>query len=171
MHPETDLSRVIAAAGAAHAQEKIRVGRIGPFSGPFASVGVMFKQGIETYLAANGTKVGGRDVELLYRDTAGTNPAVAKQRAEELIVRDKAQILPGLYLSPEARSGRTVLRGRRGDHQAFPVLHPCGQHQRRACDHDRHLRVQAGMEARLHRRRGLRAGLRHEGNLQAARRE
>jgi hypothetical protein len=85
MHPETDLSRVIAAAGAAHAQEKIRVGRIGPFSGPFASVGVMFKQGIETYLAANGTKVGGRDVELLYRDTAGTNPAggeAARRRAD-----------------------------------------------------------------------------------------
>ena len=100
---------MLAPSHRALAQDKIRIGVIGPFSGPFANVGVMFKQGIETYQAVNGTKVGGRDVEFLYRDTAGTNPAVAKQLAEELIVRDKAQILSGFYLTPEAIAAAPVV--------------------------------------------------------------
>ncbi len=89
-------------ASQAMAQEKIRIGIIGPFTGPFASTGVQFRQGIESFLSLNGTKVGDREVELLFRDTGGTNPAVAKRLAEELIVRDKVSMLGGFYLSPEA---------------------------------------------------------------------
>ena len=102
-------SALVATGTPALAQDKIRVGVIGPFSGPFASVGVMFKQGIETYRAINGSRAGDREVELIYRDTAGNNPAVAKQLAEELIVRDKAQILTGFYLSPEAAAAAPVV--------------------------------------------------------------
>jgi len=99
----------LASSSTAGAQDKLRVGVIGPFTGPFANVGVMFKQGIEAFVSVNGTTVGGREVELVYRDTAGTNPAVAKQLAEELIVRDKAEILTGFYLSPEAVAAAPVV--------------------------------------------------------------
>jgi branched-chain amino acid transport system substrate-binding protein len=99
----------IGASVPALAQEKIRIGIVGPFSGPFAPIGVMFKQGIETYVETNGTHVGGRDVEIIYRDTAGTDPAVAKRLAEELIVRDKVSLLGGFYLSPEAIAAAPVV--------------------------------------------------------------
>ncbi|MFM9885175.1 MAG: ABC transporter substrate-binding protein [Burkholderiales bacterium] len=92
----------LGAAFSAQAQEKIRVGIIGPFSGPFAAVGAQFRQGIETYVSMHGTKAGDREVELIFRDQSTTNPATAKRLAEELIVRDKVSLIGGLYLSPEA---------------------------------------------------------------------
>jgi branched-chain amino acid transport system substrate-binding protein len=96
-------------APAAVAQEKIKIGIIGPFSGPFAATGVQFRQGIETYVALNGTKAGDREIELIYRDTGGTNPAVAKRLAEELIVKEKVSALGGFYLSPEGFAVASVI--------------------------------------------------------------
>jgi branched-chain amino acid transport system substrate-binding protein len=93
----------------ASAQEKIRIGVIGQFSGPFAQSGQHFRQGVEAYLAQYGTKVGGREVEVIYRDVGGSNPAVAKRLAEELIVRDKVSLLGGFFLSPEASAAASVI--------------------------------------------------------------
>ena len=106
---------MIAAAAAmltlhpAAAQEKIKIGIIGQFSGPFADAGLQTKQGIETYLALHGNKVGGREIEMIYRDVGGPKPAVAKQLAEELIVKEKVSIIGGLYLSPEASAVASVV--------------------------------------------------------------
>jgi len=86
----------------ARAQDSIKVGIIGQFTGPFAVTGEQYKQGLESYLAQQGNVAGGRKIELVYRDTGGPNPAQAKRLAEELLVRDKVAILGGLYLSPEA---------------------------------------------------------------------
>src|SRR5258708_12752482 len=84
------------------AQEVLKIGIIGQFSGPFAVTGEQYKQGLDSYLAQNGAVASGRKLELVYRDTGGPNPAQAKRLAEELLVRDKVSILGGLYLSPEA---------------------------------------------------------------------
>ena len=89
-------------AATAEAQEAIKYGVIGQFTGPFAVTGEQYKQGIEAFFIQNGTTLGGRKIELIYRDTGGPNPAQAKRLAEELLVRDKVAILGGLYLSPEA---------------------------------------------------------------------
>jgi branched-chain amino acid transport system substrate-binding protein len=91
------------------AQEKIKVGIIGQFSGPFATAGEEYRQGIESYIALNGTRVGGREVELVYRDVGGPNPAVAKRLAEELIGQDKVAIIGGFFLSPESFAAASVL--------------------------------------------------------------
>lgn len=56
---------------AAQAQEKIKIGVIGHFSGPFAAAGKQYREGIEAFLAANGTKAGDREVEMVYRDVGG----------------------------------------------------------------------------------------------------
>ncbi|HTO84341.1 MAG TPA: ABC transporter substrate-binding protein, partial [Methylomirabilota bacterium] len=87
---------------AAQAQDVVKYGVIGQFTGPFAVTGEQYKQGIEAFLAQNGATLGRRKIELVYRDTGGPNPAQAKRLAEELLVRDKVAILGGLYLSPEA---------------------------------------------------------------------
>ena len=91
------------------AQEKIRIGIIGPFTGPFATTGVQYRQGVETFLSVNGNRIGGREVEVIYRDVGGTNPAVAKRLAEELVVRDKVSLLGGFYLSLEATAVAPVV--------------------------------------------------------------
>jgi branched-chain amino acid transport system substrate-binding protein len=89
--------------------DTIKIGIIGPFSGPFAATGVQFKQGIGSYIAQHGTKAGSHDIELVYRDTGGTNPAVAKRLAEELVIKDKVDMLGGFYLSPEALAAAPVV--------------------------------------------------------------
>jgi branched-chain amino acid transport system substrate-binding protein len=89
--------------------DTIKIGIIGPFSGPFATSGVQFKQGVGTYVALQGTKVGNHEIELIYRDTGGTNPAVAKQLAEELVVKEKVNMFGGFYLSPEALAAAPVI--------------------------------------------------------------
>jgi len=98
-----------AGATIAAAQEKIKIGIVGQFSGPFALSGKQFRQGIEVFQALNGTKAGDREIELVYRDVGGPNPANAKRQAEELIVREKAAILAGFYLSPDAFAAVSVL--------------------------------------------------------------
>jgi branched-chain amino acid transport system substrate-binding protein len=82
--------------------EVIRVGVIGTMSGPFALFGQNFKRGIEAWVAQNGSKVGDHQVEFIFRDEEGPNPAKSKALAQELIVKDKVQYLAGIYFTPNA---------------------------------------------------------------------
>lgn len=105
----TAIVGVSAATADALAQEKLKIGIIGQFSGPYAVIGKQYQQGIEAYTSVYGTRVGGREIEILYRDIGGTNASVAKRLAEELIVRDKVSILGGFYLTPESLAAAPVL--------------------------------------------------------------
>ncbi|MBV8167572.1 MAG: ABC transporter substrate-binding protein [Alphaproteobacteria bacterium] len=96
------VAAVLALAGAAAAQDVVKVGLIGTYSGPFASWGPQFQQGAELYLAEHGATVGNAKIELLVRDDGGPNPDRAKQLAQELLVRDKVQFLAGVVFTPNA---------------------------------------------------------------------
>ena len=50
----------------------------------------------------HGDTVAGKKIEIIRKDTGGPNPDVAKRLAQELIVRDKVDILAGFTLTPEA---------------------------------------------------------------------
>lgn len=89
-------------AGAAHAQDALKIGLIGTYSGPYADYGRQFDAGVALYLKEHGGKIAGRTVEIVKKDTAGPAPDAAKRIAQELIVRDKVQILTGLDFSPNA---------------------------------------------------------------------
>ncbi|WP_088346864.1 MULTISPECIES: ABC transporter substrate-binding protein [Rhodomicrobium] len=95
-------------AGAA-AAETVRVGIIGPFSGPFALQGKNFQAGIEAYRALNGKSVGGNEVEIIYRDLPTANPQQARAIAQELVVKDKVQYLGGVYFTPDALAITPIL--------------------------------------------------------------
>ena len=87
----------------AQAQDQtVKVGIIGPFSGPFAHYGTLFKAGAEAYIANQGGKLAGKSVELIYRDTGGPNPAQTKVLAQELIVKNKVDYLGGFVFTPNA---------------------------------------------------------------------
>lgn len=91
------------AASNAQAQQVVKVGIVGPFSGPFASsFGTPFRQGVEAYVAQNGDKAGATRVEFVYRDLEGPNPERAKALAQELIVKEKVQYLGGFVFTPNA---------------------------------------------------------------------
>ncbi|MBE2241667.1 MAG: ABC transporter substrate-binding protein [Burkholderiaceae bacterium] len=84
------------------AAETIKVGILGPFSGPFAHYGALFKDGAEAYISAQGGKLAGKEVELIYRDTGGPNPGQTRTLAQELIVKDKVDYLGGFVFTPNA---------------------------------------------------------------------
>ena len=86
----------------------IKLGVVGPFTGPFAVMGEQWRQGIETYLSVHGNVVNGRRIEVIYRDTTG-NPATAKQITQELVTRDKVSFLGGYGLTPEANASVQVI--------------------------------------------------------------
>src|SRR5215467_12738137 len=87
----------------------IKVGVIGTMSGPYALFGQNFKQGINTWVAEHGSKVGDHEIEFVYRDEESANPAKSKALAQELIVKDKVQYLAGFYFTPDAMAVAPLL--------------------------------------------------------------
>jgi branched-chain amino acid transport system substrate-binding protein len=57
------------------AAETVKVGVIGVFSGGFARWGEQFKQAIEVFQKHNGKVVNGNQIEIIYRDAGGPDPA------------------------------------------------------------------------------------------------
>jgi branched-chain amino acid transport system substrate-binding protein len=98
----TCLLALASLTGGAAAAEAVRVGVIGPFSGPFGLYGRNFKLGIEAFVADAGSSAGGHRVEFIYRDLDAPDPARAKALAQELVVKDKVQYLAGIYFTPDA---------------------------------------------------------------------
>ncbi|APV50772.1 ABC transporter substrate-binding protein [Betaproteobacteria bacterium GR16-43] len=96
------LAATLLAAAPLFAQEPLKIGVIAPFSGPFADYGRQFEGGIKAFMKVNGDTIAGRKVEILYRDTTGPNPEIAKRFAQELVTRDKVDFLAGFGLTPEA---------------------------------------------------------------------
>ena len=88
--------------GAASAQDTVKIGVIAAYSGQFADTATQIDNGIKLYMKQHGDKVAGKTIEIIRKDTGGPNPDVAKRIAQELIVRDKVDILAGFTLTPEA---------------------------------------------------------------------
>ena len=82
--------------------EVIKVGVIANFSGAFAIWGQQFKQAVEAYQSVNGKSVDGNEIQFIYRDNGGADPAKSRQHAEELIMREKVKFLAGFDLTPNA---------------------------------------------------------------------
>ncbi len=79
----------------------IRLGFLTVKTGPLASGGIQMEQGLTLYLKERGNKLGGRDVELYTADTTGV-PAVAKNKAQELVERNNVHCFIGPLAAFEA---------------------------------------------------------------------
>ena len=71
-----------------------RIGLLTVKTGPLAQGGIQMEQGIAAFLKENAGELGGQRVELLVADTGG-NPAGAKTKAQELIERDRVNVILG----------------------------------------------------------------------------
>ena len=79
----------------------IKVGVIAPMSGPFAAVGQTWEGATKAYQKLHGTTAGGHTIEVIYRDLPEINPAQAKALAQELVIKEGAQYIAGLYFTPD----------------------------------------------------------------------
>jgi len=96
------------AASSAQAQDTVKIGLIMAYSGQFADTAAQMDNGVKLFMKKFGDKVAGKKIEIIRKDTGGPNPAVAKRLAEELVVRDKVDIIAGFTLTPEALGAAAV---------------------------------------------------------------
>ena len=83
------------------AADPVKIGLVLPMSGPFAAYGKQIEHGVKLYIARNGDTFGGRKVELIVKDDSpGTSGDISKRLAQELVVKDKVDILAGFGLTP-----------------------------------------------------------------------
>src|SRR6476469_899143 len=94
---------LLASTAPASAQDTtLKIGLVMTLSGQFADAGIQMQNGVKTYMQQFGDTVGGKKIELIIKDSGGMAPDVAKRLAQELVVRDKVDILAGLVLTPNA---------------------------------------------------------------------
>ena len=88
--------------------QTVKIGLIMPYSGQFADTATQMDNAIKLYMKQHGDTVAGRKIEIVRRDTGGIAPEVAKRLAQELVVRDKVDILAGFVLTPNALAAADV---------------------------------------------------------------
>jgi branched-chain amino acid transport system substrate-binding protein len=93
----------LAASGAAiatmrapyvQAQAPFKLGLLTVKTGPLAQGGIQMEQGILTFLKEKSNTLAGRKIEFISADSGG-NPAGARTKAQELIERDKVNVILG----------------------------------------------------------------------------
>jgi branched-chain amino acid transport system substrate-binding protein len=91
----TGVSAAALRMPAVHAQAApFRIGLLTVKTGPLAQGGNQMEQGIVTFLKEKNYTFAGRKVELLVADTGG-NPAGARTKAQEVIERDRVNVILG----------------------------------------------------------------------------
>jgi branched-chain amino acid transport system substrate-binding protein len=100
-----------AGAVAAHAQPagKLKVGLMLPATGTFASLGSAIENGFRLYVAEQGGKLGGREIEF-YKVDDESDPSKAVDNASKLIKRDNVDVLVGTVHSGVAMAMAKVAR-------------------------------------------------------------
>ena len=103
------ISRVAVAAALALASsvvcaQTIKIGFISSYSGLNGNLGPYMERAVRLYLKQHEKELGGVKVELITRDDTGPNPDKARQLAQELVVRDKVNLIAGVIFTPNAMS-------------------------------------------------------------------
>ena len=89
-------------ASAAPAQT-VKIGFITSYSGLNGNLGPYMERAVRLYIKLHEKELPrGVKIELITRDDTGPNPDKAKQLAQELIVRDKVNLLAGVIFTPNA---------------------------------------------------------------------
>jgi len=93
----------LTAAGAARAQDSVKIGFILPMTGQQQSTGKQEAAAVKLFMAQQGDTVAGKKVELIIKDDAAV-PDNTKRIAQDLIVNDKVTFLAGFGVTPAALS-------------------------------------------------------------------
>lgn len=105
---------LLAAAMAAHAADRVKVGFVSTLSGPSSALGIDIRDGFMLAVKLNGGKLGGLPAEVLITDDQ-FNPDVGRQAFERYVRRDKVDVMTGVVFSnimlaalPEAVDNKVV---------------------------------------------------------------
>lgn len=97
------FAAVVTAAGSPASAQTIKIGFITSYSGLNGNLGPYMERAVRLYIKEHQKELPpGVKVELITRDDTGPNPDKAKQLAQELIVREKVNLLAGVVFTPNA---------------------------------------------------------------------
>ena len=103
------LSLMAAAAAAQAPAGKLKVGLMLPATGTFAALGTAIENGFRLYVAEQGGKLGGREIEYFKVDDE-SDPAKAVDNVNKLIKRDNVDVLVGTVHSGVAMAMAKVAK-------------------------------------------------------------
>ncbi|HKC45909.1 MAG TPA: ABC transporter substrate-binding protein [Burkholderiales bacterium] len=92
------IAALAAAASAATAADKVKIGFISTLSGPNATVGIDIRDGFNLALKLAGGKLGGLPAEVIVLDDQ-LNPEMGKQHADRLLKREHVDFVTGVVFS------------------------------------------------------------------------
>lgn len=99
----------------AQTQEKLKVGFMLPATGTFAALGTAIDNGFRLYVAEQGGKIAGRDIEYVRVDDE-SDPSKATDNVNKLIKRDKVDVIIGtvhsgvaMAMAKAAKESGTIL--------------------------------------------------------------
>jgi len=81
--------------------DTVKIGLILPMTGQQASTGRQIDAAVKLWQAQNGTKAGGKTVQVIVKDDAAV-PDTSRRLAQELVVNDKVTVLAGFGVTPAA---------------------------------------------------------------------
>src|SRR5436853_6713523 len=85
------------------AAQTVKIGVVNTFTGPQAMFGEMTDRAFKLYEKLHDRDLPpGVKLELITRDDGGPNPDKARQLAQELVVRDRVNLLAGVIFTPNA---------------------------------------------------------------------
>jgi branched-chain amino acid transport system substrate-binding protein len=99
----------LALASSAAFAQTIKIGFITSYSGLNGNLGPYMERAVRLYLKQHEKELGGVKVELITRDDTGPNPDKARQLAQELVVRDKVNLIAGVIFTPNAMAMAPVV--------------------------------------------------------------
>jgi branched-chain amino acid transport system substrate-binding protein len=99
---------LIAGSTAQAAEPPLKIGIVSSYTGPSPMNGRALDQALDFYMKQNGDTVAGRKIELIKRDTGGPAPDLVKRQVQELIVRDKVDLIIGLDYTPNVLAAGPV---------------------------------------------------------------
>ena len=99
------IAAALALASSAAFAQTIKIGFITSYSGLNANLGPYMERAVRLYIKQHEKELPpGVKIELLVRDDTGVNPDRARQLAQELVVREKVNLLAGVVFTPNAMS-------------------------------------------------------------------
>ncbi len=102
------LCSSIALSSLVWAQDPVKIGLVVPMTGPYAFLGKQTENAVKTYMQQHGDTIAGRQIQVIIRDNVGPNPELARRLAQELVTRDKVDILGGFALTPDAYAAASI---------------------------------------------------------------
>jgi branched-chain amino acid transport system substrate-binding protein len=100
---KTVLAAALALAAASAAAQTIKIGFITSYSGLNGNLGPYMERAVRLYIKQHEKELpAGVKIELITRDDTGPNPDKARQLAQELVVRDRVNLLAGVVFTPNA---------------------------------------------------------------------